>query len=109
MKKIALMLAVLMILSVFPLTLYAGPDYIIENDTISMPKAEPTVDAVISAEDGWSEKAYFNLDTVSNFWGVEPLTTTADLYFAYSDDGLYFAGDIPFAFRNILLKYIGLS
>jgi len=94
MKKIALVLTVLMILSVFPLTLYAGPDYIIENDTISMPKATPTVDAVISTEDGWSEKAFFNIDTVANFWGIEPLTTTADLYFAYSDAGLYFAGDI---------------
>ncbi len=94
MKKIALILAVLMILSVFPLTLYAGPDYIIENDTISMPKATPTVDAVISEEDGWSEKAFFNIDTASNFWSGNPLTTTADLYFAYSDEGLYFAGDI---------------
>lgn len=94
MKKIALVLAVLMLLSVFPLTLYAGPDYIIENDTISMPKATPTVDAVINEGDGWSEKAYFNIDTASNFWGIEPLTTTADLYFAYSDEGLYFAGDI---------------
>ncbi len=94
MKNIALTLAVLMMLSVFPLTLYAGPNYIIENDTISMPKANPTVDATINAEDGWSKKAYFNIDTASNFWDVEPLTTTADLYFAYSDEGLYFAGDI---------------
>lgn len=94
MKKFSLVLAVLMIMSVFPMTLFAGSDYIIENDTISVPKAVPTVDAVINDADGWSKKALFNNDTAANFWSGNPLTTTADLYFAYSDEGLYFAGDI---------------
>lgn len=68
MKKFSLVLAVLMIMSVFPMTLFAGSDYIIENDTISVPKAVPTVDAVINDADGWSKKALFNNDTAANFW-----------------------------------------
>lgn len=94
MKKIAIVFAVLMVFSVLPMTSFAGFNYIIENDTINMPNSEPTLDGAITYSDGWSKAADFDRNTVGYFWAHQPLTTTADLYFAYSNEGIYFAGDI---------------
>ena len=94
MKRIAMLLAVLMIMSVLPIMSVAAPTYIVENPPITMPKSSPVVDGVIEDGDGWSAKGDFNYDTTGHYWSHQQLSTTADLYFAYDEDGIYFAGDI---------------
>ncbi len=94
MRRISFFIAFMMILSVLPIMTYAGADFIIENDTVSMPYAEPDLDGVITDGEGWSDAADFDKNTAGHFWAHLALTTSADLYFAHSDEGIYFAGDI---------------
>lgn len=94
MKRIAMLLAVLMIFSVLPIMSVAGPNSITENPPITMPKSSPVVDGVIDAGDGWSEKGAFSYESTGHYWSHQQLSTTADLFFAYDDEGVYFAGDI---------------
>ena len=97
MRKIAIILAALMLLSVVPLASFAGPlpDYsIYPNDPVDMPKADPVIDGVINWDEGWSKPAKLDFDTVGFFWKYQPMQMNADLYFAYSDEGIYFAADV---------------
>jgi len=97
MKKVAIVLCALMLLtSVFSLTVSADELFpvIEENPPVTVKKSSPTVDGVINANEGWSDKALFDYNTAGHFWAHMALTTYGDLYFAYDDDGIYFAGDI---------------
>ena len=93
MKKIAVLICVFMLVAmVLPFSASASSWRIIENDTVEMQKQAPTIDGTINSGEGWSKPAKFNEDTVGYF-GLpnQMLTGSADLYFAYTDDGLYFA------------------
>ncbi|MBQ7160880.1 MAG: S-layer homology domain-containing protein [Clostridia bacterium] len=97
MKKIAIILAALMLLAALPLATHAGPPpfySLIPNDDIVMEKTTPTIDGTIDWNEGWSAPAKLDFDTVGFFWRFQPMMMNADLYFAYSDDGLYFAADV---------------
>lgn len=89
-KIVTLILCVAMLfpLSVFP---YAGS--VEENPAIDMPKSTPIVDGFIE-QGAWSAAAYLNDATCGRFWDINEPTSTAELYFAYDDNGLYFAADI---------------
>ena len=95
MKKIAVMICFFMLIAMaLPFGASASSWKIVPNDTVEMTKTAPSIDGVINSGEGWSAPAKFNEDTVGYF-GLpnQMLTGNADLYFAYTDDGLYFAVD----------------
>lgn len=95
MKKIfALVLSAVMLLSSAALSSYADSTGITENPPIEMPKSRPNIDGNIEMFEGWSAPAAFDRATTGFFWRHNTLTTYGDLYFAYSDDGLYFAAEM---------------
>ena len=90
-KLTALVLCILMLLPTF---VFAYPDRIVENGPVAMPKASPTIDGVIEDTGAWSDAAYMNDPTLGHFWATRPLTFTAETYFAYDANALYFAADV---------------
>ena len=92
-RTLALIAALLMVVSVFPFTASAYAGYTVPNSPVNMPKSAPVIDGVIE-DVSWSAPASFSDPTVGHFWASNPLTSEADLYFAYSASGLYFAADI---------------
>ncbi|MBR6514102.1 MAG: S-layer homology domain-containing protein [Clostridia bacterium] len=95
MKKLsAILLTVCMLVTSLAMFVNASPHGIIENDPVAVPTATPTIDGTIDEADGWSEPAKMNYDTCGFFWQHNPLSTKADIYFAYDETGLYYAADI---------------
>ncbi len=90
-KMMAAILCVIMLVPMFTMG-YSG--YTVENDPVQMPKQSPIIDGMIETDGNWSSPAKMNEATLGHFWAANPLTSTADIYFAYDDDGLYFAADI---------------
>lgn len=93
-KSISVILVLIMIMSAVPFMSFGATDYIVENAPVIMPESDPVIDGDIAVTDGWSVAAAFDKSTVGYFWAHLALTTSADLYFAYSEKGIYFAGDI---------------
>lgn len=93
MKKLAIVLCVLMLSAmVLPFTVSATPFHVDANPAFNMPKASPSVDGSISSGEGWSSPVKFNEDTVGYYGGPSSiLTGSGNMYFAYDDNGLYFA------------------
>ena len=95
MKKILKFIAVILAVAcVLPSAVFAAPTYIKPNADVGMPYASPTIDGTIEDNGSWSAAAKLNEDTAGYFWGANSLTSTADIYFAYDANGLYFAADI---------------
>lgn len=95
MRKISLFLcAVLVVGMMLPLAASAECNQVFENAPVTLPKSAPTIDGVIKTDEGWSSASKLDEDTAGYFYGQNPLTSVTDLYFAYSDDGLYFAADL---------------
>ncbi len=95
MKKLsAILLTACLLVTSLAMFVNASPHGIIENDPVEVPTATPTVDGNIDAADGWSEPAKMNYDTCGFYWKQNPLSSEADIYFAYDEEGLYFAADI---------------
>lgn len=94
MKKFTIVLALMLVLTtVLATTVSAGALKVFENSPIEMSKAAPTIDGVI--ENGvYSKAAYLNEFTSGYFWAQNPLTSNANLYFSYDDNGIYFAAQI---------------
>ena len=90
-KMMATILCVIMLVPMFA-TAYSG--YTVENDPVEMPKQSPVIDGVIETDGNWSAPAVLDDAAMGHFWAANPLTSYADIYFAYDDDGLYFAADI---------------
>lgn len=87
--------ALLCVIMLVPMTVFGYPGGTEENPPVDMPKASPVIDGNIAADGGcWSDAAYVNAATCGHFWGGNALNATAEVYFAYNDDGLYFAADI---------------
>jgi len=78
---------------VLPLIIGAASWKIEENPTTELQQSAPTVDGKIDATEGWSQEAKFDTDTVGFFAAQNPLTGEADMYFAYTEEGVYFAVD----------------
>lgn len=95
MKRLTALLAVILAFaSLLSVSIFADPNEITENPPIQMPYASPVIDAVIDENEGWSAPALFDNSTVGYFWAHQTLTTSADLYFAYDDNGIYVGADI---------------
>ncbi|MBQ3100351.1 MAG: hypothetical protein IJC50_05100 [Clostridia bacterium] len=87
--------ALLCVIMLLPMTVFGYPGGTEENPPVDMPKASPVIDGNIAADGAcWSDAAYVNAATCGHFWGGNPLTSSAEIYFAYNDNGLYFAADI---------------
>lgn len=65
----------------------------LQNDPIEITPASVTLDAVINENENWSSPAKLNDDYVKYLLS-SPCATDIDMYFAYSEEGLYFAADI---------------
>ena len=91
-KIIAVLLALCIMIPITYLISNAECTRIFENDPIIVSKKVPTIDGIIEADEGWSDTAYLNEDTAGYFYNFMPLTSTVDFNFAYSEQGLYFAG-----------------
>ncbi len=106
MKKLSLLLCmILLAMSIMPVGVSAASWYINENAPVAVPDAKPTIDGTISADEGWSAKALMNEDTASSFWGENPLTSSTELYFAASNDGLYVAADVSDVGAAYVVKF----
>ncbi|MBR5514611.1 MAG: hypothetical protein IKU52_00235 [Clostridia bacterium] len=91
-KRVLLIL--LCVLMILPVNLFAYPDGTIQNPSVTMPKSSPAIDGAIETSGKWSAAAYVNDETTGHFWATNPLTSTAQIYFAYDSNGIYFAADI---------------
>ena len=89
-----LLAVILAFASLLSLSVFADPYEITPNDPVQMPYATPVIDAVIDENEGWSAPALFDNPTVGYFWAHQTLTTSADLYFAYDEKGIYVGADI---------------
>ncbi|MBE6685704.1 MAG: hypothetical protein E7591_00540 [Ruminococcaceae bacterium] len=95
MKKITRILAfILCMLMIVPFNVFGYADGTIQNPSVTMPKSSPEIDGTIEANGKWSQPAYVNDATVGHFWATNPCTSSAEIYFAYDANGLYFAADI---------------
>lgn len=90
-KIISILLIIASILSVFVLTTTAKTQ---REQEITVGKATPSVDAEINMSEGWSAPLFINTMSMSNCWSTAPQTTEGVMYFAYSEEGLYYAADI---------------
>ncbi|MDD6265415.1 MAG: sialidase family protein [Clostridia bacterium] len=96
-KIIAIAAAILMIISAVPTAVFASSTSVTQNPPVTMPKAPPVIDGKLEDDisDGyWSSPAKFDDTTAGYFWAQNKLTMSGDLYFAYNNEGLFFAADI---------------
>lgn len=95
MRKLSLFLCIVLVLAAaLPLTAGAECNRVFENAPITVPKTAPTIDGVIKKDEGWSSAGKLDEDTAGYFYGQNPLTSVTDFYFAYSEEGLYFAAEL---------------
>ena len=95
MKRISsLICAMMLFLCLFSCYAAAEAEWIKANPPVTMPYAKPVLDGFVKESEGWSAPALFNNDTVGFFWGFNPLAVNGKMYFAYDDDGIYFAASI---------------
>ncbi|MBE6685885.1 MAG: hypothetical protein E7591_01485 [Ruminococcaceae bacterium] len=95
MKKSTRLISVLLCLALLvPVNVFGYAASVVQNPAVNMPRSTPVIDGMIEDNGNWSEPAYFNDATIGRFWGWNPPTTTAELYFAYDTSGIYFAADI---------------
>ncbi len=90
-KIISILLIITTVLSVFVITASAKTQ---REQVITVGKSEPTVDGNIDISEGWSAPIYLNTMSMSNCWSTAPQTTEGTMYFAYTEEGLYYAADI---------------
>ena len=93
MKRLVCLLAVLLIsCAALPVGSHAANWKIVANPEIELSPSSPVIDGVINDNEGWSKKASFDEDTAGYFqFPFQFLTGVGDMYFAISDEGLYFA------------------
>jgi len=64
------------------------------NDPIDVGLAEPTIDGNIDLDEGWSQPVILNRNTMTTAWSTAPQVMDGRAYFAYSEEGIYYAADI---------------
>ncbi|MBQ7499449.1 MAG: S-layer homology domain-containing protein [Clostridia bacterium] len=91
----AVFFAVLMIVSCFSFSASAR-NLIKRNDACDVPCADPVIDGEIGAAEGWSDPIYMNKNYTHNFVtsSVDVMRGQIDVFFAYSEEGIYFAAEI---------------
>lgn len=90
-KIISIILAALMLISVFVITSTAKTQ---REQEITVGKSAPTVDGNIDMAEGWSAPIHLNTMSMSNCWAQAPQTTEGVMYFSYTEEGLYYAADM---------------
>ena len=90
-KVLVLTVALMAILAIAS---YASPHGIIENDPISISKGNATIDGFINEDEGYSDPAFANYDTLGFYWAHNPLSTNASIYYTYDDDGIIIGVDV---------------
>lgn len=105
MKKLAVLLCIVMCIAVLPLSASAVYYDVIENDTITLPKATPVIDGVINGNEGWSASGWLNYDTHTGAWGTNPLTGTVEFKLAYTEQGVYLAFVIEEVGSAYMVRY----
>lgn len=93
MKKIVTLLLAVLMVSTLSFTVFAGPEGVIENPPVNVPKVAPTIDGNIADNEGWSSISLMNYDTLGFFWHVNPLTFDGIVRFAYDDEYFYYCGN----------------
>ena len=92
MKKFSLVLALVLVLAMaFSTVAFADAFNVEPNPKITVPFATPNVDGNVDASEGWSVAADFSNTTCGHYWAHNPMTTQANLYYAYDNDGVYIA------------------
>lgn len=95
MKVFKTLLTITLVLCMFaPLYVNAGyytPNLV--NDPVEITPANVVLDAVIGEDEGWSLPAKLNHDYVKYLYRSS-CANDIDMYFAYTEEGLYFAADI---------------
>ena len=97
MKKISAILisALLLVSLLLPMSVNAeGQKPFAEIGDIKLENKAPTVDGKIDAGEGWSEKKTMNEMSTGSFLANNSLTSETDLYFAYTEEGLYFGASM---------------
>lgn len=95
MKKLIRATAIFLCLAMLmPVAIFGYAGNVTQNPAVTMPKGTPALDGNIETTGVWSEPADLNDATFGRFWGLNAPTSTAKVYFAYNDSGLYFAADI---------------
>ncbi|MBR6514493.1 MAG: hypothetical protein IKT46_06640 [Clostridia bacterium] len=87
-------ICVFIILSVLSLTVFANPNMQADIGNINVPMATPVIDGVINAGEGWSEGVYAYKDLMATFGNCNEILQSFYLYYAYDNDGIYYAADI---------------
>ena len=105
MKKLLAFLCVVMLIAALPLSSSAVYYNLIENETIVLPQAAPTIDGTISADEGWSTSGWLDYDTHSGAWGTNPLTGTVEFNFAYTNEGVYIAAVVKEVGAAYMVRY----
>ena len=92
MKKLSVILCVVMLAALMlPLTVGAVGAPYQGDQTFNLQNKTPTIDGKIDASEGWSNKGIFDETHTGRFLAELPLTSIGEFYFAYDNDGLYFA------------------
>ena len=94
MKKIITVLLVVLMLGALSTGVFAGPEGVVENAPIDIPKLSPTVDGNINDGEGWSAEAKMDYDSLGFFWHVNPLTFKGTVRFAYDAEYFYYAANL---------------
>lgn len=95
MKKFSKILSLLLCVTMLvPLFSCASSSGVTQNPDITMPDNAPVIDGEIEENGVWSEAAWHSDDTAGYFWAGNPMTSQAQMYFAYTSGYLYFAADI---------------
>ena len=93
-KAISLLIVLALAATMLSVQVSAATWKIDENPTIELTPSTPTIDGTIDKNEGWSEKAMLDEMTVGYFGlPFQLLTASSELYFATSDEGLYFGAN----------------
>lgn len=87
-------ICILLLLSCFALTVSANPNMQADVGNINVPMSAPTVDGNIDPNEGWSEGVYAYKDIMATFGNTNDILQSFYLYYAYDEEGLYYAADI---------------
>ncbi|MBE6574209.1 MAG: S-layer homology domain-containing protein [Ruminococcaceae bacterium] len=90
--KILVLTAALM--AILAVASFASPHGIIENEPVDISAGNVTIDGFINEDEGYSEPALANYDTLGYYWAHNPLSTNASIYYTFNDDGIVVGVDV---------------
>ena len=95
-KKIfAVLLALALMLPLFGIAVTANDDFRKEVGAVDVNRATPDIDGIIKKDEGWGSATHIDKSNYSTAWtSMRTYEWNCDSYFAYDENGLYFALDI---------------